>query len=68
LAFSPTYCTSTGLPTSTSNFPVSLRHPVVIVTAVVAVIVVVIAATVVVLVVAVEEVVVVATAVHLALA
>jgi hypothetical protein len=26
--FPPTYCTSTGLPTSTSNFPVSLRHPV----------------------------------------
>jgi hypothetical protein len=26
--FPPTYCTSTGLPTSTSNFPVSLHHPV----------------------------------------
>jgi hypothetical protein len=26
--FPPTYCTSTGLPTSASNFPVSLRHPV----------------------------------------
>jgi hypothetical protein len=26
--FPPTYCTSTGLPTSTSNFPVPLRHPV----------------------------------------
>jgi hypothetical protein len=26
--FPPTYCTSIGLPTSTSNFPVSLRHPV----------------------------------------
>jgi hypothetical protein len=26
--FPLTYCTSTGLPTSTSNFPVSLRHPV----------------------------------------
>jgi hypothetical protein len=26
--FPPTYCTSTGLPTSTANFPVSLRHSV----------------------------------------
>jgi hypothetical protein len=26
--FPPTYCTSTGLPTSTSNFPVSLHHSV----------------------------------------